>query len=179
MRTRSLFILLAATLTCCWSVLPLAGAEQAAVEYKVKAAFLLNFARFVSWPDGNEHVASFPLCIVGTDPFGEALAGIETKSVDDKKVALRFPASNSRELQQCQIVFVSKSEEANVARILKMLAGKPVVTVSDIAGFADAGGTFEFKDQRGRLSFIINNTQAKTNGLSISSSLLNLAVDVL
>ena len=77
------------------------------------------------------------------------------------------------------MVFVSQSEESNIERILKLVAGKPVVTVSDIAGFVDAGGIFEFKNQRGRLVFVINNTQAKTMGLSISSSLLNLAVEVL
>lgn len=178
MRNRILSILLVATLACCWSA-PIARAEQSEVEYKVKAAFLLNFARFVSWPDGNGHSTSFPLCIVGADPFGDALAGIETKTVAGKKVTMRFPASSSRELGQCRMLFVSQSEESNIGRILKMVAGKPVVTVSDIAGFADAGGIFEFKNQRGRLVFVINNTQAKTMGLSISSSLLNLAVEVL
>ncbi|MDD2468224.1 MAG: YfiR family protein [Desulfobulbus sp.] len=154
-------------------------AEQPGVEYKVKAAFLLNFARFVTWPTVVEQTGSFPLCIVGDDPFGEALAGIETKAVGGKQVELRFPAVNSKQLGQCRMLFISQSESQNVARILKMIAGKPVVTISDVDGFTDAGGIFEFKDQRGRLSFVINNSGAKAQGLSISSSLLNLAVDVL
>jgi len=178
MRTRLLYMLLLAMLLYCWSA-PVATADQSEVEYKVKAAFLLNFARFITWPDAGASAKDFSLCIVGTDPFGKTLNGIETKSVGEKKVALRFPAADSRELGLCRMVFISKSEGQRVARILKMVEGKPVATVSDIPGFTDAGGIFEFKDQRGRLSFIINNSQAKSGGLNISSSLLNLAVDVL
>ncbi len=119
------------------------------------------------------------MCIVGGDPFGDALSGIEAKKVGGKNVQLRFPAANAKELGQCQMLFVSKSEAANIAKIFKMIDGKSVVTVSDVPGFSDAGGIFEFKDQRGRLSFMVNNSKAKAQGLNISSSLLNLAVDVL
>ncbi len=154
-------------------------AEQGGVEYKVKAAFLLNFARFITWPSQNTSAEGFPLCVVGEDPFGEALAGIETKMVGGKQVSLQYLQSSTMELGQCRMVFVSRSEKNNLSRILKRIAGLPVVSVSDIDGFSDAGGLFEFKDQRGRLSFIINNSKAKSMGLSISSSLLNLAVDVL
>lgn len=163
---------------CCWSV-PVSRAELPGVEYKVKAAFLLNFARFITWPADSDQGGPFPLCIVGVDPFGDALSGIEAKKVGGKEVELRFPAANSRELGQCRMLFISQSEKRNISRILKLIDGKPVVTVSDVDGFADAGGTFEFKDLRGRLSFVINNSGAKARGFGISSSLLNLAVDVL
>ncbi len=162
----------------CWSP-PDIRADQAGVEYKVKAAFLLNFARFVTWPAATQTSGPFSLCIVGNDPFGDALTGIEAKKVGEQNVQLRFPAADSKELGQCRMLFVSKSEAKNIAKIFKMVDGKPVVTVSDVPGFSDAGGIFEFKDLRGRLSFIINNSQAKSGGLNISSSLLNLAVDVL
>jgi hypothetical protein len=158
---------------------PSASAAQSDVEYKVKAAFLLNFAHFVTWPAQSSSSESFPLCVVGEDPFGEALTGIETKKVDGKHVSLHYLKSSSSKLGQCRMVFISRSEKNNLSRILGRIAGKPVVSVSDIDGFSVAGGLFEFKDQRGRLSFIINHTQAKSMGLSISSSLLNLAVDVL
>lgn len=178
MRIRIFFILFWAVVLCCWSA-PVSRAEQPDVESKVKAAFLLNFARFITWPGAGESSGAFQLCIVGTDPFGDALAGIETKSVGGKTIELHFPATNSKELGQCRLLFVSRSEQENVSRILNMISGKPVATVSDIEGFAEAGGTFEFQTQEGRLSFIINNSGAKARGLNISSSLLNLAVDVL
>ena len=56
--------------------------------------------------------------------------------------------------------------------------GKPIVTVSDFDGFAEVNGMFEFINTDGKLSFIINNSIAQTNGVQISSSLLNLAYKV-
>jgi hypothetical protein len=162
----------------CWSATVLRAVEPG-VEYKVKAAFLLNFAKFITWPTENASTTTFPLCIVGTDLFGEALTGIETQAIGGKKIQLRFPATTAKDLGQCRMLFVSQSEQQNVSRILSLIDGKPVAAVSDVEGFADAGGIFEFRDIRGRLSFIINNSSAKKQGLGISSSLLNLAVDVL
>lgn len=176
MRIRFSLILVLAVTLCCGRLCAFAAEE---VEYKVKAAFLLNFAKFITWPATAKPAEGFVLCIVGNDPFGSALAGIENKEVGGKKVQLRFPGTNGDELGQCRMVFVSKSEQRNVGRIIGLLGTSPVASISDIDGFADAGGMFEFKDQAGRLSFLINNGKAKKQGLSISSSLLNLALEVL
>jgi hypothetical protein len=154
-------------------------AEQSELEYKVKAAFLLNFTKFVTWPETVNTSAAFPLCVVGEDPFGAALNGVEEKQISGQYINLRRGLVIGDGLEQCRMLFVGNSERTNLKRILKIVAGKPVVTVSDIEGFAQAGGMFEFKDQGGRLSFVINNTKAKESGLRISASLLSLALEVL
>lgn len=158
----------------------LSRAEQTDLEYKVKAAFLLNFAKFTTWPKPSvSNEATFSLCVVGEDPFGAALHGIEDKQIEGRKITLRHPAPTSEGIGQCRILFVSRSEQANLSRIFKSIGGQPVVTVSDIEGFAAAGGIFEFKDRDGRLSFVINNGKAKESNIRISASLLSLAIDVL
>ncbi|MFI3187409.1 MAG: YfiR family protein, partial [Methylococcaceae bacterium] len=43
-------------------------ASDVDVEYKVKAGYLYNFTKFITWPEDSS--ASFNLCIVGDDPFG-------------------------------------------------------------------------------------------------------------
>lgn len=154
-------------------------AEYEVLEYKVKAAFLLNFARFSSWPESSASEQTFSLCILGDDPFGPALTGIESKEIGGKPVQLRRLDSISAGVDKCRMLFVGKSGQAGVERVLKAVAGMPVVTVSDVEGFAKAGGMFEFKNQEGRLSFVINNAKARESGVRISSSLLNLAVQVL
>lgn len=154
-------------------------AEQNELEYKIKAAFLLNFAKFVTWPETTNPPATFPLCVVGEDPFGAALNGVEEKQIGGENVSLRRGLAIGEGLAQCRMLFVGSSERTNLKRILQVVAGKPVVTVGDIEGFAQAGGMFEFKDQGGRLSFVINNAKAKESGLRISASLLSLALEVL
>lgn len=154
-------------------------AEQNEIEYKVKAAFLLNFAKFVTWPETTNPPATFPLCVVGEDPFGAALNGVEEKQIGGQNVSLRRGLAIGDGLAQCRMLFIGSSERANMTRIFKAIAGKSVVTVGDIEGFAQRGGMFEFKDQGGRLSFVINNAKAKESGLRISASLLSLALEVL
>ena len=150
------------------------------LEYKVKAAFLLNFAKFTTWPASSWNEAScLKLCILGRDPFGLALQGVEAKQVAGKNVVLERAVSPAQTESLCHLVFVSKSEQGQVDRLVKAYSGKPVVTVSDIEGFAAAGGIFELKNKDGRMSFIINNTKAKESNIHISASLLNLAVEVL
>lgn len=175
MRIRPYLILVLAAMLCCGRPCVSAAEE---VEYKVKAAFLLNFAKFITWPATVKSNDAFTLCIVGTDPFGAALSGIESKEVGGRKVQLRYPATTADGLGQCRMVFVSRSEQKNIARIVGLVNELPVVLVSDVEGFVESGGLFEFKDQGGRLSFVINNSKAKKQGLGISSSLLNLALEV-
>ena len=76
-------------------------------------------------------------------------------------------------------MFVSKSEKGKLDQLQQLTNGQPVVTVSDIQGFSSNGGIFEFITRKGKLSFIVNNRQAKSNGLQINASLLNLAAEVM
>lgn len=153
--------------------------EPAELEYKLKAAFLFNFARFTTWPKTAENRAiPFTLCVLGTDPFGAALSGLQERSISGRAIKLYYADHLPNKLDQCQMLFVSKSEAASLSSILKYVNGKPIVTVSDIDGFVAANGMFEFVTTEGRLAFIINNSQAQAHGVHISSSLLNLAYKV-
>ena len=156
-------------------------AQDDGLEYKVKAAFLLNFARFITWPEQHwpANQPFFLLTVLGQDPFGPALSGVEEKQIAGKPIHLRFEQTLSGEANAGQMIFVSGSERAQLGRILANTAGKPIVLVSDIEGFAAAGGMFELKRVNGRLSFIINNSRAREQGLRINASLLKLAIEVL
>ena len=51
------------------------AAADASLEYAVKAAFLLNFTKFVEWPQttfADPH-APIEICVSGKNPFGSAL----------------------------------------------------------------------------------------------------------
>jgi len=152
----------------------------AQVEYKVKAAFLLNFAKFITWPEQSsvEEDQPFSMCVLGEDPFGPSLAGIETRSVRGKKIKLRY-IGDTGQATGCRLLFVSRSEKERLGDILAALQGTGVVTVSDIQGFAALGGSIEFITRGNRLSFIINLAQANKQGVHMNASLLNLATEVI
>ena len=106
-------------------------------------------------------------------------SGVEEKQVAGHPIALRHTDTVPTTPGACHLLFVSRSEAGRLDRILAGVAGLPVLTVSDIPGFAASGGVFEFRNRDGRLAFVINNTRARASGIQVSASLLALALEVL
>lgn len=158
----------------------LVHAENANLEYKLKAAFILNFSKFTSWPESafSEKSKVFEFCIVGKDPFGATIAGLESKKLSGRSVHLNHSDLQDN-LESCHAVFIGQSEKEKLQQILHNIKGLPILTISDIENFGEQGGMFEFITLEKKLSFIINNKQATSNGLKVSSALLNLAAKVL
>lgn len=156
-----------------------ANTEDQEREYKLKAAFMLNFSKFTTWPKDSfsEPGQTFDFCIVGKNPFGTALDGLESKKTGGRAVRLHY-ATSIAEVQSCHVMFISKSEQNNLGQLKQKIGQQPIITVSDINEFSHQGGIFEFITKAGRLSFIVNNQQATQNGLQINASLLSLAAEV-
>ena len=70
---------------------------QSALEYDVKAALLLNFARFIEWPDAAFDGAQAPIdvCVLTPSPFGQAL----DRALSGETVANR--SLSARERARC------------------------------------------------------------------------------
>ena len=166
-----LFALVAALLSA-----ETASGQPVADEYHVKAAYLLNFARFIEWPaDALPHSSPLNIVIVGDDPFGGALeAVLRTKSANGHRIHVRRLRWNDN-LTPYQIVFISASEEAHLPEILGYLGDRSVLTVSDIDRFALRGGVIEFHMVGNRVRFDINRSPANAAQLKISSKLLSVA----
>jgi hypothetical protein len=157
-----------------------AGAAKAqtaaATEYEVKAAYLLNFARYVEWPaDVLPATSALDIVIVGDDPFGRSLeAALQGKTVNGHSVRLRHLHWDAV-LSSYQIVFISTSEEAHLDQILRYLGHSSVLTVSDIDRFSLRGGVIELVMVGNRVRFDINREPAIAARLGISSKLLTVA----
>ncbi|HEY5552298.1 MAG TPA: YfiR family protein [Opitutaceae bacterium] len=144
--------------------------------YDVKAAFLYNLITFTDWPSKAFTSTESPYVIglVGEDPFGPALDLI----VDGEKikgrplVVRRFERVES--VHQCHILFISASESSRTAEILSRLEGLPVLTVSDMPGFAERGGAIGLTGEA-RVGLVINPTVIRASNFAVSSKLLRLA----
>jgi hypothetical protein len=156
------------------------SASAASSEYDVKAALLSHFAAFVEWPKESFSLSdgSFVLCVLGRDPFDSRLKrAFEGKRVRGHEVVIRR-SSRVRELGACHVLFVSSSERARVSIILRELAGKSVLTVSDVDGFVDRGGMIQLNRSGSQVEFDISPIAIKRAQLSVSSKLLKLAANV-
>lgn len=147
-----------------------------ATDIQVKAAFLLNFGRYATWPRPPEN--NFLICVLGHDPFGQTLDSI----VAGEKIASQ-PAEVRRvqtvqEASSCHVLYISDSEELRLQATLVSLAKTPVLTVSDAPRFADQGGMIQFVLDGNRVRFIVNLGAAQRAGLTLSSELLKVAKTV-
>jgi hypothetical protein len=159
------------------AALPPRGASPVPTEYEVKAAFLYNFARFVEWPAEARGAADQPFVvgILGDDPFGATLdRTLLGKTLEGRPIVVRRMASLEQE-SHVNILFVGGSDKAELARVVRALSGTPVLTVGEMAGFAEHGGMIGFRTESQRVRFDINAEQASRAGLKISSQLLKLA----
>ncbi len=145
-------------------------------EYQIKAAFLFNFAQFVTWPRSSFPDPDAPFCIgiLGDDPFGPALdETIHGEEIDRHRMAV-VRGQSIDDLKDCQMIFVSRSEEGRVGEILSELGSRPVLTISEVESFTRSGGDINFYLSDGKVHFEINASSAQHCGLKISSQLLNL-----
>lgn len=161
-------------------LLPASVRAQASppTEYQIKAAFLFNFAKYVEWPAATFPSETSPIVIgvLGENVFGDNLEQtLRNKTIQDHP--LQFKAFHSVEdVKDCQILFVSPSEEGHFHKILDGLGGLSILTVGQSDDFIDSGGMINFVLEDNRIRFQINNTAARKARLKISSKLLSLAV---
>jgi hypothetical protein len=157
-------------------MIPIAEGQSVAGEYQVKAAYLLNFARFVDWPAETLPAgAPLQIGIVGKHAFGTALEHVlHGKSANGHPIVLRQLQWHD-DLTNSHIVFITASEESHLPEILRRLGKQHVLTVSDIERFSLRGGIVEFCMVGNRVRFDINRGPARNAHITISSKLLNVA----
>jgi hypothetical protein len=146
-------------------------------EYQLKAAYFVNFARYIEWPaDAFESAASpLTLCILEPNPFGDALTRlVADQAIQNRRIDVHVVA-NSTEAKSCHLLFVSTRQQANSAAILSQLDAFPIVTVGVVPTFTASGGAIELVTVGGRIRFEINLSAVERRGIRVSSRLLGLA----
>lgn len=153
------------------------GSAQAELtrEYQLKAAYLLNFARFIYWPE--EIIVSadnFNICVIGGNPFGDSLDRLSNKKIKNKKIKVIYPEVY-REEDQCHIVYISKIKNIHHKEIINQIGSNVVLTVSDIDGFASDGGMIGFVRIKNKIKFEINVDKSIKSNIKYRSQLLEVA----
>jgi hypothetical protein len=173
----------AALFLCLSSILLLAvdgGAQSAAPsEYRLKAAFLFNFAKFIDWPPTAfaDDTSPFIFGILGDNPFGTDLEQtVAGKKINEHPIVIQiFQAAT--EATNCHILFICNSEKKRLPEIIQGLRGTTVLTVGETEEFTKTGGIINFVQEASKIRFQINDDAAKVARLKISSKLLSLAVN--
>jgi hypothetical protein len=141
-------------------------------EYEIKTAFLYNIIKYVEWPSSNQPPA-IQIGLLGQIQFSEALDVLEGKTIQGRKLVVK--RISETEASGCQVVFIGRSEKARLPGLLSGLKEQPILTVSELEGFAEQGGMVNLLAEGNRVSMEINRQVAGQAGLNISSQLLKLA----
>jgi hypothetical protein len=155
-------------------------AQQQTLEHDVKAAYLYNFTKYVEWPpETAQGLEPFRLCVVADGVIRSAIhRTVDGEMVDGRPLVMVAPQT-LRDAQQCQILFVGRSEREQASKLLAAVRDRPVLTVGDSSRFMEQGGMIEFLLQDRRVRFDVNLPSAQRSKLRVSSNLLRVARKVL
>lgn len=144
-------------------------------EYRLKAGFLYNFALFTEWPA--DVGPTLTICVLGTDPFGKEIDGLQGKGVGSRRLDVRRRGIGE-EIRDCQVVFIAADVLPGLPRLQWELRGAPVLTVADSPGAVQQGVMLNLTLVDGRIAFEVNLKAARAAGLGLSSQLLRLATEI-
>jgi hypothetical protein len=146
-------------------------------EYRVKLAFLYNFAQFVEWPADTFRDSRAPLtiCVAGDNPFqGEIKQSLHGRTIEGHPIEVRklVPGEDPH---VCQMIFVRATEMKATPKIFASSKGSSTLTVGEAKGFAERGGIINLTREENKFRFEVNINAAAQTRLKISSRLLILA----
>jgi hypothetical protein len=160
---------------------PWSNAVSAAApgEYRLKAAFLLNFVKLVEWPETafRSSDSALLICVVGEDPFGRDLdETVKGGTIGGRPIAIKRTARISRD-DFCQVAFLTSGHGDKWRRSLAALKGSPTLTVIEHDEVVDNIIINLLVDER-KIRFGVNMDAADHAGLKIGSKLLKLAKNI-
>lgn len=141
-------------------------------EYKLKAAFIYNFVKFVEWPSTQGPIK---VAILGQDVFDGELNKLETRKVDGRPLEVSV-INDVGQATDYHVVFLADTTQAQ--KLLNRVQGKPVLTISDEPGFSQKGGGITLTSARNRIRFQINKKTLDKANLRPNTRLLALASQV-
>jgi hypothetical protein len=175
------FILLAALPALPWCGTPTAARADAGGpdrEYKLKAAYIFNFAQFVEWPPATFQGGPngpFVIGVVGDPGFAATLEKVvKDKTAGKRSIEVR-DFQGAANVAHCQILFIGNSERQNMAGLARRAAAENILTIGDFDGFLAESGMVRFVTEDNRLRFEVNKDAADAAQVKLGAQLLKLA----
>lgn len=148
------------------------SAQDVNREYQKKAQNIGKIIRYVDWPkDKLGPGAPFVIGIFGNDEASDQIKEIiGGRRIKDRDVVVKHCAT-IQEISGCHVLFVSRSEEARLGKILGEVRGDPILTVGECDSFLKKGGIFNLRVILGEVQVEINERNAKRSNLQLAPTL--------
>ena len=168
--------------TACLLTLLVTAAHGAALsqgtavsESALKSALFFKLPQFVYRPN-EAHDRPLSICLLGSHVFNAAFEKLARLPIDGRGVKYSKLGA-AAQASRCDFVVISQNEASGLAALLRHLTTPPMVTLSDIAGFARAGGMVELSLGGGGapVNILINRKAARLQDIAFNAQLLRLA----
>jgi hypothetical protein len=160
------------TLSIIVAVVMAASAHAQTTNYQVYSLFVMNIAKYSSWPaqNGELHITVF-----GKSRIYDELLKQNGKNVNGHVVKVS-QSDNVDAISQSHIVYIADGKSGALDDVLKSTHGKPVLIIGEREGLFKKGAGFSFVVmENSTLRFDINNTELDKRQIKVSKSLSALA----
>lgn len=146
-------------------------------EYKLRAAYLYNFSKFIRWPESafKSKDSAFVIGLLGEDAPMEIAGLLNSRTIGSRPIKVRQYRTGEG-MDGCHLLYLQSNQEWKP--VLRTLKSSRVITVGDDPSFVDDGGAIQLITIRKRLRFIINLKAAGFAGVDLDSRLLSLALEI-
>lgn len=154
--------------------------SEAQRETYVKSTYLMNFARYVYWPEGTFETMDSPLmiCTLGRSGIWPGIRDVVRGKKGGGRAMRARQVFSTKEASSCQVLFVAAEIRRFSAEDLEHLAERPVLTVGEAEEFLAIGGAIRLARSENRITFDINLDASDRAGLTLSSRMLDVAREV-
>ena len=153
------------------TILPLLVFSQ---NEKLKAVFIYNFTKYISWPAGQS--GDFTIGVLGSPAMSQELKGyVASRKVGTMSIKVVDFASAGA-LQNCHLVYIPASNNGSLGSVISKYKTSPVVVVADSPGSIDSGAGINFIVDGGKQKFEVRKANLEKNGLKVNSELLKMGI---
>lgn len=162
-------------------VLPVRGQTAPdAVEYRIKAAYLYNFTKFIEWPPEAYAGDGSPFRLAVVDPDGTAATVVEQAlrgktTGAGRRIEIVRLAQLDQAALACHQIFITRAAAVRPADVRDLVHASPVLVVGETEGFAEYGGAVGLVLVGDRVRCEINLAGAERAGLKLSGRLASVA----
>ena len=149
----------------------LAHAEHS--ESDIKAAFLLAFGSYVTFPGDAE--ARGVICVARQGPTEKALLRMAAAKRKRGGTAFVRGVAEGCQLDGCSFMYLESLSASARQALLAKLGTRPVLTISDAEGFTRAGGNVRFFRKGRNIRIEINVASVNSADIKVSPKMLRLA----
>ncbi|MBS0290655.1 MAG: YfiR family protein [Proteobacteria bacterium] len=134
-------------------------------EYEQKAKIIKYLVGKVVWPKTAVESETFNICVLGNLEYKKAIDAINGETINNHKILVSKSPSINKLSENCQIIYIAKSEADKANKLISSYSSKPVLLLGDMDNFALAGGGMNFIITKESIGLTINNEALKKSNL--------------